>query len=67
MQAIQTRPQWNPITERKPDYGKEVLFRTPSKKYIVGYRFDNWGQDDYTTGSFGSGSFDVEAWMEIPE
>lgn len=54
-------------SEKLPDYEVDVLCLTDEGEYIVGYRDNQWGQDIWTTGDFASGTFNVVAWMPLPE
>lgn len=60
-------PRWIPCSERLPEYDCEVLTYTDSGEYIVGCRHNEWGQDCWTTGAFGSGTYEAVAWMKLPE
>lgn len=62
--------EWIPIEKKKPPYDKDVLFTMDEffgGGMIVGHRENEYGEDIYTTGEFGSGSFDAVAWMPLPE
>ena len=58
--------RWIPVTERLPEEYKYVLCKT-DYGMEVGYHRNEWGQDEWTTGKFASGSFDVTHWMPLPE
>lgn len=59
-------PVWIPVSERLPEEYKYVLCKT-DYGMEVGYHCNEWGQDEWTTGKFASGSFDVTHWMPLPE
>lgn len=58
---------WIPVSERLPEYDKEVLCFLSSDEYAVCYLTDNWGNDEFVDGGFGTGTYDVVAWMPLPK
>ena len=58
---------WIPIGERLPKEEQEVLCQLTDGSCAVLYTQDNWGQIDWVDGMMGTGTYDVEAWMELPE
>ena len=58
-------PVWIPVTERLPEEDEDVLCFT-GEDMKVGYHRDEWGQDEWTTGYFGSGTINVTHWMPLP-
>lgn len=56
---------WIPVTERLPEEYEYVLCKT-DYGMEVGYHRNEWGQDEWTTGKFASGSFDISHWMPLP-
>lgn len=58
--------KWISIDEKLPKYEKEVLCYTDTGEYIVGYRDNQFGQQVWTTGGMGSGTFHVTHWMPLP-
>jgi hypothetical protein len=60
------KPKWIPVTERLPKEYKYVLCKT-DYGMEVGYFHNDWGQDEWTTGKFASGTFDVTHWMPLPK
>ena len=57
--------RWIPVTERLPKEYKYVLCKT-DYGMEVGYFHNEWGQDEWTTGKLGDGTFDVSHWMPLP-
>ena len=61
----QTR--WIPVSERLPEDGEEVLCFLESEEMAILFRRNNWGQYEWVDGGFATGSYDVIAWMPLPE
>ena len=62
--------EWIPIEKKKPPYDKAVLFTMDEffgGEMIVGHRENEFGEDIYTTGEFGSATVEVVAWMPLPK
>ena len=60
------KPKWIPVTERLPEEYEYVLCKT-DYGMEVGYHRNEWGQDEWTTGKFASGSFDISHWIPLPQ
>ena len=58
---------WIPVSERLPKYDKEVLCFLSSDEYAVCYLTNDWGNDEFVDGGFGTGAYDVVAWMPLPK
>jgi len=67
--AIQALEQtrWIPVSERLPEDGEEVLCFLESEEMAVLFRRNNWGQYEWVDGGFATGSYDVIAWMPLPQ
>ena len=61
----QTR--WIPVSERVPEDGEEVLCFLGSEEMAVLFRRNDWGQNEWVDGGFATGSYDVVAWMPLPQ
>ena len=61
----QTR--WIPVSERLPEDDEEVLCFLESEEMAVLFRRNNWGQYEWVDGGFATGSYDVIAWIPLPE
>ena len=57
---------WIPVSVRLPEYEEEVLCQLEDGMAVL-YREDNWGQDIWVDGGFGTGEYEVVAWMPLPE
>lgn len=58
---------WIPVSKRLPKYDKEVLCFLSSDEYAVCYLTNDWGNDEFVDGGFGTGAYDVVAWMPLPK
>jgi len=59
--------RWIPVSERVPEDGEEVLCFLESEEMAVLFRRNNWGQYEWVDGGFATGSYDVIAWMPLPQ
>lgn len=59
--------QWMPVSDKLPGYDIDVLCTLSSGDVMVCHRDDYWGKDIWVDGGFGTGSFDVIAWLPLPE
>ena len=58
--------KWIPVSEKLPEYDKEVLCFLESDEMAVLYLKNEWGQDIWVDGSLGTGCYEVIAWMPLP-
>ena len=61
----QTR--WIPVTKKLPEYDEDVLCYLKTGEMAVLYRDTQWEQEVWLDGGFGTGSYDVIAWMPLPK
>lgn len=59
--------RWIPVSERVPEEGEEVLCFLDSDEMAVLFRRNNWCYVEWVDGGFATGSYDVIAWMPLPE
>lgn len=59
--------EWISVDERLPEDGEEVLCFLESEEMAVLFRRNNWGQYEWVDGDFATGSYDVIAWMQLPQ
>lgn len=59
--------KWIPVSERLPEDEKEVLCFLESEEMAVLFLRNNWGQYEWVDGGFATGSYNVIAWMPLPE
>lgn len=67
IKALEQEPEWIPVSERVPEDGEEVLCFLDSEEMAVLFRRNDWGQYEWVDGGFATGSYDVIAWMPLPE
>ena len=60
-------PKWIPVSERVPEDGEEVLCFLGSEEMAVLFLRNDWGQDEWVDVRFATESYDVVAWMPLPE
>lgn len=61
----QTR--WVSVSERVPEEGKEVLCFLDSEEMAILFLKNNWGRVEWVDGGFATRSYDVIAWMPLPQ
>ena len=66
MPSVTPTGHWVPVSERLPEYNKEVLCFLSSDEYAVCYLINNWGNDEFVDGGLGTGAYDVVAWIPLP-
>ena len=63
--------KWISVRDRMPKDGEQVLCQLDDEFYdentmMVLYHTDDWGEK-WVDGGFGTGSYDVCAWMPLPK
>ncbi len=61
---------WIPVKDQLPEYEEDVLCTLSDFDgggLMVLHLTNNWGQDEWVDGQMGTGSYEVAAWMPLPE
>lgn len=64
---ILEQTRWIPVTKKLPEYDEDVLCCLKTGEMAVLYRDTQWEQEVWLDGGFGTGSYDVIAWMQLPQ
>jgi hypothetical protein len=65
LRELQQQTRWNPVSERLPENGKQVLIRVKSS--AKGWNFLAYCRDGIWNISFGSPKESITHWMPLPQ